>query len=467
MNHLQVINAWVLDDRKTASYKWLSRQLSVHVNVAKQMLFEFVQTKSPGDVSVLYYVQGEHKDGSLSCMAVSDVQLKDVQAEFVRTSVHVLSVQPGPVPDIDALSKADLALTKQDSINIIKLCGAIQNSDIHTIEIKTNKKTNETKKACPASSVTTLVNTKSHSANLETVKPFSAKKSLETSKSAGKQPSSASSFFLSRGKPKASSCLDDGSVTAISSKKAPIDTNASLKLGSQKSTAKTAANTTKSSNSTVSRTRTQSPVRTLNTKSMQQSQQISNMFDNDDSCSQKSDNDEMQDCKQSMVNEDNPLASAIPSIEASVCKNLTVAILSDSDHDESLNNQILTDSIEKNSTSNKHSSFNQVEAGTEKKRRIRKTRKIRTTKRVMVGKYMKTVDVSDVESYSDEEIVVPRQSLTVLAKSENPIKESMTDHADEKVETDKFASTKSKLKGKAASSMTNQKSLLSFFGKKT
>ncbi|OAJ42664.1 hypothetical protein BDEG_26090 [Batrachochytrium dendrobatidis JEL423] len=354
----------------------LSRQLSVHVNVAKQMLFEFVQTKSPGDVSVLYYVQGEHKDGSLSCMAVSDVQLKDVQAEFVRTSVHVLSVQPGPVPDIDALSKADLALTKQDSINIIKLCGAIQNSDIHTIEIKTNKKTNETKKACPASSVTTLVNTKSHSANLETVKPFAAKKSLETSKSAGKQPSSASSFFLSRGKPKASSCLDDGSVTAISSKKAPIDTNASLKLGSQKSTAKTAANTTKSSNSTVSRTRTQSPVRTLNTKSMQQSQQISNMFDNDDSCSQKSDNDEMQDCKQSMVNEDNPLASAIPSIEASVY------------HDESLNNQILTDSIEKNSTSNKHSSFNQVEAGTEKKRRIRKTRKIRTTKRVMVGKYM-------------------------------------------------------------------------------
>ena len=38
------LKEWVYEESKIVTYKWLSKQLSVHVNIAKQMLFDFTQS---------------------------------------------------------------------------------------------------------------------------------------------------------------------------------------------------------------------------------------------------------------------------------------------------------------------------------------------------------------------------------------------------------------------------------------
>ena len=47
------LEEFVFEERKAVTYKWLSRALSVHVNVAKQMLFAFAE-KNSGKVDLVY-----------------------------------------------------------------------------------------------------------------------------------------------------------------------------------------------------------------------------------------------------------------------------------------------------------------------------------------------------------------------------------------------------------------------------
>ena len=51
------LEEFVFEERKAVTYKWLSRALSVHVNVAKQMLFAFAE-KNSGKVDLVYLVAG-------------------------------------------------------------------------------------------------------------------------------------------------------------------------------------------------------------------------------------------------------------------------------------------------------------------------------------------------------------------------------------------------------------------------
>jgi len=51
------LEEFVFEERKAVTYKWLSRALNVHVNVAKQMLFAFAE-KNVGKVDLVYLVAG-------------------------------------------------------------------------------------------------------------------------------------------------------------------------------------------------------------------------------------------------------------------------------------------------------------------------------------------------------------------------------------------------------------------------
>ena len=55
--YMENLEEWIEDEDKVISYKYLSRSLKVHVNVAKQMLFNFVETKKT-QLGVVYLVSG-------------------------------------------------------------------------------------------------------------------------------------------------------------------------------------------------------------------------------------------------------------------------------------------------------------------------------------------------------------------------------------------------------------------------
>ena len=107
------LEEWIYDETRIVTYKWLSKQLSVHVNVAKQMLFEFVQknleTEKKSKLEVIYLLAGQIAQGS-KCMKVCLVKSGDLaskEAEFdLLTSKHVY-----------AISKAEDSLMKETNLS--------------------------------------------------------------------------------------------------------------------------------------------------------------------------------------------------------------------------------------------------------------------------------------------------------------------------------------------------------------
>ncbi|KAK3294704.1 DNA polymerase subunit Cdc27 [Chaetomium fimeti] len=131
----------VLTEDKVITYRFLSRTLQVHVNTAKQMLYEFHRSqnaKRPGAVHATYLVYGTKKatsapsesqngtDGDIEMTSsapevesladvvpastlclVSEEQLKDNLADYEEvTSIHVYSIAPHPTKDMALLVDA-------------------------------------------------------------------------------------------------------------------------------------------------------------------------------------------------------------------------------------------------------------------------------------------------------------------------------------------------------------------------
>ena len=93
-----------------ATFKYLSRSLKLHVNVAKQIRFNFVETKKSSStplLGIVYLVSGmvENKDvakadddvtesSTLKLLLVKEKDLKDVLSKLRKVhSQHIYSVQ--------------------------------------------------------------------------------------------------------------------------------------------------------------------------------------------------------------------------------------------------------------------------------------------------------------------------------------------------------------------------------------
>ncbi|KAK1755949.1 hypothetical protein QBC47DRAFT_323046 [Echria macrotheca] len=130
----------IIAEDKVVTYRLLSRSLKVHVNTAKQMLYEFHKYQNdrrPGAVFATYLVYGvkNHADQqngtdgdvemtssmpetrsvdelipTFTLSLVPEDRLKDVLSQYDEvSSIHVYSVGPGPIKDLALL--ADPAIT--------------------------------------------------------------------------------------------------------------------------------------------------------------------------------------------------------------------------------------------------------------------------------------------------------------------------------------------------------------------
>jgi len=107
--YMENLEEWIEEEDHVVTYKYISRNLKVHVNVAKQMLYNFVESrKSSGSkLGVVYLVSGlisrkggEDEANAGSCQKVVLVKEKDlegVKAKFTEVlSEHIYSVQKSP-----------------------------------------------------------------------------------------------------------------------------------------------------------------------------------------------------------------------------------------------------------------------------------------------------------------------------------------------------------------------------------
>ncbi|KAM5247807.1 DNA polymerase delta subunit 3 [Ctenodactylus gundi] len=131
--YLENIDEFVTDQNKIVTYKWLSYTLGVHVNQAKQMLYEYVERKrkenSGAQLHVTYLVSGSFIQNGHSCHKVAVVRedkLEAVKSKLaVTASIHVYSIQKAMLKDSGPLFNTDYDILKSNLQNCSKF-SAIQ-----------------------------------------------------------------------------------------------------------------------------------------------------------------------------------------------------------------------------------------------------------------------------------------------------------------------------------------------------
>ncbi|XP_038598066.1 DNA polymerase delta subunit 3 [Tachyglossus aculeatus] len=131
--YLDNIDEFVVDQNRIVTYKWLSHTLGVHVNQAKQMLYEYVERKrkenSGAQLHVTYLVSGNLIQNGSACHKVAVVREDKLEAAksklAVTASIHVYSIQRAALKDSGPLFNTDYDILKSNLHNCSKF-SAIQ-----------------------------------------------------------------------------------------------------------------------------------------------------------------------------------------------------------------------------------------------------------------------------------------------------------------------------------------------------
>jgi len=89
--YLENIEQW-LEDQNVVTYKWISLNLSVSADTAKQMLYNYSQKHQ--NIQILYMLSGIEKEGGYSIKIVPADKLQDEKKKLSNiTSLHIYSLQ--------------------------------------------------------------------------------------------------------------------------------------------------------------------------------------------------------------------------------------------------------------------------------------------------------------------------------------------------------------------------------------
>ncbi|XP_074832532.1 DNA polymerase delta subunit 3 [Carettochelys insculpta] len=131
--YLENIDEFVTDQNRIVTYKWLSFTLGVHVNQAKQMLYDYVERKrkenTGAQLHVTYLVAGNLLQNGHTCHKVAVVREDKLEAMKSKlatiASVHVYSIQKAMLKDSGPLYNTDYDIVKSNLQNSNKF-SAIQ-----------------------------------------------------------------------------------------------------------------------------------------------------------------------------------------------------------------------------------------------------------------------------------------------------------------------------------------------------
>ncbi|XP_017932489.2 DNA polymerase delta subunit 3 isoform X1 [Manacus vitellinus] len=126
--YLENIDEFVTDQNRVVTYKWLSYTLGVHVNQAKQMLYDYVERKrkenSGAQLHVTYLVAGNLLQNGHMCHKVAVVREDKLEAMKSKlstiASVHVYSIQKALLKDSSPLYNTDYDIVKTNLHNCSK-----------------------------------------------------------------------------------------------------------------------------------------------------------------------------------------------------------------------------------------------------------------------------------------------------------------------------------------------------------
>ncbi|XP_057334734.1 DNA polymerase delta subunit 3 [Microplitis mediator] len=116
-NYLDTLAGYINDEDKLVTYKWLSKELEVHVNLSKQILEEYwSKNKSSDQLVATIMIIGHTKDGGMRVEVVKESDFGVAADKYDRIiSQHLYSLQKS-LPDIQLLAEAGQGDTKFSAI---------------------------------------------------------------------------------------------------------------------------------------------------------------------------------------------------------------------------------------------------------------------------------------------------------------------------------------------------------------
>lgn len=106
-DHLETLAGHVFDNDKLVTYKWLSKELHVHVNIAKQILWEFYQKyRKSNNIECTYLLIGLLKDKGMRVEVVKESDVSKAKEKFSKImSEHLYSVHK-PLANLELLASS-------------------------------------------------------------------------------------------------------------------------------------------------------------------------------------------------------------------------------------------------------------------------------------------------------------------------------------------------------------------------
>ncbi|KAF9311631.1 hypothetical protein BG003_007179 [Podila horticola] len=237
---MDLLASTVEDEKKTVTYRWLSRSMGYSVNVAKQFMETYLTTAGHNKVHATYYLSRlDPSTGNKTILLVNHKDLKAATKDAAVVSHHIYSLEPSPLKDRSLLSVSNAEATQMQKGKDINMYRIVQNKDI-TVSKSANRgalapasKPNgafATKPAAPAAKPTSSVSPSISSATPAPVDNTpSAPPATTAAASKSKAPvkSSMMSFFGKAGaaKPASSSSSTTTKPASTAPKSTPIASN--------------------------------------------------------------------------------------------------------------------------------------------------------------------------------------------------------------------------------------------------
>ena len=119
--YLETVTGYIFDNDKIVTYKWLSKELEVHVNIAKQILWEFwCRYKEEKSFDCAFLLMGLLQDGGMRVEVVKENDLLTVKEKFTKVlSEHIYSLQK-VLPEIQLLGLAENGDVKYSAIKCLE-----------------------------------------------------------------------------------------------------------------------------------------------------------------------------------------------------------------------------------------------------------------------------------------------------------------------------------------------------------
>ncbi|XP_067389332.1 DNA polymerase delta subunit 3 isoform X2 [Emydura macquarii macquarii] len=152
--YLENIDEFVTDQNRIVTYKWLSFTLGVHVNQAKQMLYDYVERKrkenSGAQLHVTYLVAGNLVQNGHVCHKVAVVREDKLEVKSklaTIASVHVYSIQKSMLKDSGPLYNTDYDIVKTNLQNCskfsaIQCAAAVPRTSTEVSQVQTSAQAN-------------------------------------------------------------------------------------------------------------------------------------------------------------------------------------------------------------------------------------------------------------------------------------------------------------------------------------